>query len=625
MTKSKKNILSFIIIFLVSFFVLFNKPIKAVEIGEKGYVRYFDNLDNIENLNYTPLFNSNETIKFVDLKDIINFKEKQNNNIHYKGEVNYYKIVNNSFLDMSNELRYKTTNDNETQPVTFFPKIKYPETTIQPLKNDGIYFSITHQASGNLVGNTITVFVFEVIDYTHTTSYTNNKKIGLNILEIKSYQLKAIGGGVEYDYYDILDKYNQPLYIGFKNPKKTYELIKNETINHQAIAEIEVPTIDKNKDLFITFNGQNDKYSKYKPQEIVYTKTNDTKKYIKIDFENKKLINETTKNDYSLYEGFNINYHISGGNKVYIYAKDSSGKEIIEIVGPDTLNFTNKAFPTVNTILANYKAYDYSINGYHNLAISSEGLEEKLNKIGEFTISIFSTTLPNTKLVKIVIKDDYPPIIRGFDDVYINRGDFVNTASLLSYFTATDNIEGNITNKIEVVENTYEKQGDIKGEYSIILRVSDNHKNRTIKKIRVFVVDNYSSFFTTIEGEKLNINVSSTYSLKNEDIRNIFANIYNLDMSNYKVLYSLASYEADKLKEGSKIPATFTLEKSGDGGSRDIEGSINIVSAKFFNYNYQSKTTKALNIVKSGAIFLVVGSVILAFLFFIFKLIRKRR
>lgn len=109
-----------------------------------------------------------------------------------------------------------------------------------------------------------------------------------------------------------------------------------------------------------------------------------------------------------------------------------------------------------------------------------------INKIGTYNITYKVTDNYNqtvTKTIKVTVVENQYPTIEATDKIIIKNKDF----NPLDNVKATDPEDGNITDKIEIVENTTDTSKV--GEYKVIYKVTDSFKNTTTKEIKITVIE----------------------------------------------------------------------------------------------------------------------------------------
>ena len=87
-------------------------------------------------------------------------------------------------------------------------------------------------------------------------------------------------------------------------------------------------------------------------------------------------------------------------------------------------------------------------------------------------------------------KDEEPPSIYGYQEKYItNINNPIDLSLLISYFSAYDNFDGNISNKIEIKYEEYTQNLNKTGTYPIILSVQDAAQNLTSITFYIQIID----------------------------------------------------------------------------------------------------------------------------------------
>ena len=152
---------------------------------------------------------------------------------------------------------------------------------------------------------------------------------------------------------------------------------------------------------------------------------------------------------------------------------------------------------------------DYS---YEETTLSNEEL---------FNQAAYKTT--NTRLKGLATKyDEEAPLIKGYEEKYItNINSPLNLSILISYFSAYDNMDGNISDKIKIEYEEYTKNITIIGNYLVILSVEDSASNKATISFYIEIIDNsppiiegenhYTSFFSSplnVQDIKINLSVS---------------------------------------------------------------------------------------------------------------------
>lgn len=111
-----------------------------------------------------------------------------------------------------------------------------------------------------------------------------------------------------------------------------------------------------------------------------------------------------------------------------------------------------------------------------------------INKIGSYevryTLDIDFLNIHKRKIRRVEVKDLTPPELKieGDKDIYLK----VNGEVDYPLYTATDDIDGDLTNRVEIANNIDATKA---GDYTITYKVSDNGGNVTTEIINVHVVE----------------------------------------------------------------------------------------------------------------------------------------
>ena len=155
-------------------------------------------------------------------------------------------------------------------------------------------------------------------------------------------------------------------------------------------------------------------------------------------------------------------------------------------------------------VFSSYKDKGVKIEGTKNkVKITSK---VNVNKLGTYTITYKITSLKTTKTIKrkvTVIDTTTPTITLKDSDITIYQNDTYNEPG----YTAEDNYDKDITNKVKVTNNLDNTKT---GTYEITYTVEDSSKNKTEVKRKVTVIEKPKTPGTYINGILI---VNKKYSL----------------------------------------------------------------------------------------------------------------
>lgn len=194
----------------------------------------------------------------------------------------------------------------------------------------------------------------------------------------------------------------------------------------------------------------------------------------------------------------------------------------------------------------------------------------------EFGWTLASAPNVEIRLSKTTVAN-MPPVISAKDITLVRGTKFEE----LKDVTATDNEDGNLTDKIIVLDNTVNT--DVVGEYIVKYQVTDSGKEITIKEIKVIVTENKKPVIdakditTTLGKEKPNL-LDGVSATDEEDgkLTEIIVDDSNVnydEVGEYKVIYKVVdSYKQESTKE---IKLTITESQSPVINATDKSITIN--------------------------------------------------
>ncbi len=182
---------------------------------------------------------------------------------------------------------------------------------------------------------------------------------------------------------------------------------------------------------------------------------------------------------------------LTDNNNVYGYTLASAPGVSITLSTPIVENTTPAITASDKTIYIeddfnpkeNVTAYD---NEDGDLTNKIEVIENTVDnkKAGEYKVTYKvkdSKALETTTTIKVIVKENKAPVITA-SDLEIKVGDNYNP---LENVSATDEEDGNITNKLIVKENNVNQKTP--GEYKVIYEVEDSRNKKVTKEITVTV------------------------------------------------------------------------------------------------------------------------------------------
>lgn len=225
--------------------------------------------------------------------------------------------------------------------------------------------------------------------------------------------------------------------------------------------------------------------------------------------------------------------------KVNIVNKDFT-KPVI--TGPDELEYSYKEQITLEEIKNLYSAtdnYDTNINIQIN--------QVDITNVGSYTLEVIAKDSSNNETKKAIllnIIDDVKPVITDLTDgqIKINYKDKITNELLLLELTATDEIDGDLTNRIKIIENNIINKI---GKYKVKYEVKDNSGNTTIieRTYEVFSID-VPQFFVS----KNVLSIEEVNKMTIEELAEVLSKINNIELQSFEILKD--EYTGNENKEG---------------------------------------------------------------------------
>lgn len=211
------------------------------------------------------------------------------------------------------------------------------------------------------------------------------------------------------------------------------------------------------------------------------------------------------------------------------------------------------------------------------ITISSDNYTKNYNKLGTYDVIFKATDSSNNTgyfTVKITVIDDVKPVINGPTKIVKGTKEILTVSDIKSQLTATDNVDGSLTDKIEVVEDLYTGNGDKIGTYTIKFQVSDNSGNVTEKIVTIEVIDDIPPVFFV---DNYFITVNESVTLTMEDIIDLLVKTDQLTVdSKTTVMTVLNEYTGNERKVGMYAMTFRTMSVNGNESEHSVV--INVVN-----------------------------------------------
>lgn len=152
----------------------------------------------------------------------------------------------------------------------------------------------------------------------------------------------------------------------------------------------------------------------------------------------------------------------------------------------------------------------------------------------------------STAYMTVHIVDDVAPVITGPDTMTTSISSGLTLGTILTQYSAEDDIDGSRTNYITVLTNTYTPNKDVAGTYQIVIQVADLQGNIGQKTIEVVVTDDVVPVFYVTRAF---ISVAESIALTLEDIIRILYVTGQIDTMEGYTLFG-STYFGNELNQG---------------------------------------------------------------------------
>lgn len=204
---------------------------------------------------------------------------------------------------------------------------------------------------------------------------------------------------------------------------------------------------------------------------------------------------DLTDSIYVVTDNYTANKSVLGSHKVVWGVKDSSDNEatleayirVVDITKPiitgsnavakigykETWNITN--FKSTLTVTDNYSTLTND-----DITVKTDGYTTNKTKLGTYNVVFAvkdSSNNEGTFTKPVQVYDNVKPTVSGPTTIATSNTTILTESDVRSQLTASDEIDGNLTNKIVLVEDNYSGKGNKVGNYTIKYSVTDNAGN----------------------------------------------------------------------------------------------------------------------------------------------------
>lgn len=207
-------------------------------------------------------------------------------------------------------------------------------------------------------------------------------------------------------------------------------------------------------------------------------------------------------------------------------------------------------------ILSQVKFID-EVDGELTPTLVTDNYSSNMDKVGKYTIVVTATDKAGntgTGNIEVWVQDKTKPTITGKSTFTSNMSNSLSEASIRAELSANDNVDGNISNKIQVVSDGFTGNENKKGTYTIKYKVVDNAGNESaVYSITVSVVDDVKPVINVKDGYSDTYTSSYKNTISLETIKSSLIATDNVDGE-----ISVEMIE-DKYSGASSIPGIYTI------------------------------------------------------------------
>lgn len=274
---------------------------------------------------------------------------------------------------------------------------------------------------------------------------------------------------------------------------------------------------------------------------------------------------------YIVTDNYTPNKSVLGTHEVTVGVEDSAGNvseftfkvSVVDITAPiingnpavvsigykETYNIAN--FKSTLTVTDNYDSLTAS-----DIEIQSDGYTTNKTKLGTWNV-VFEVadssgnTSTFTKPIKVI--DNVAPVFSGIETLTKSYTEVMTLSDIISQATANDEIDGNLTNKITVVNDGFTGKSNKVGTHYIELSVTDNAGNTTTRTITVKVIDDQAAGWYITNGVSINLTPGT------ELTRTQIVELLNKSGQVLAPANARITYLSDTYSENIGTPGTYTL------------------------------------------------------------------
>lgn len=221
---------------------------------------------------------------------------------------------------------------------------------------------------------------------------------------------------------------------------------------------------------------------------------------------------------YVISDNYTANMSVLGTHKVVFGAKDNSDNEATLEVYIRVVDITKPVITGNSSIVSVGYKETWSISNFQStlqvsdnydtlknsdIYVKTDNYTSNKNKLGTYDVIYAVKDQSNnegtfTKQVKVI--DNVKPTFSGPATIHTSNNTILTESDVRAELTAFDEIDGNITNKIVLVEDNYSGKGNKVGTYTIKYSVTDNAGNSETHIVSIIRSDKIPPVFWIEDG-----------------------------------------------------------------------------------------------------------------------------
>lgn len=293
-------------------------------------------------------------------------------------------------------------------------------------------------------------------------------------------------------------------------------------------------------------------------------------------------------------DNFTANKNTLGKYDVDLSVTDTAGNKttfkfwvtVADITAPNaSADLTPKVISYDKTLDLNAlkSSITYSDNYYSKeeltVTMTKDTYTSNKTKIGNYVVeyTVSDPSLNQTVIsFPVHVKDLVAPVINGITDLTKSYQNIMPLSEILKGITASDAMDGDLTDKIVVIEDTYTGNANRPGDYKVVIQVADNSGNKASKEIKIKVIDDkIASWYIT---NNVTLNLPTDTPMTRAQIIDLLTRAGQVQASALaRVIYSADTYSGNENNPGIYTLAFKVQEPNGN--ENNYTYAINVFAA----------------------------------------------